>query len=403
MKSNKGYTNAALILFLVFICMFPELSTSQIILTRDEFIQRVGDQHPALTAQKKLTEAANHEKRTAFSLPNPSIGIQSPTGQFYAVGVNQNFDFPGVYVSRRKMLTDAAALQGNYALLEKQIFILEASKAFHEARYHASLAELLHQQDTLLRTIYEMASTRFIAGDIDFLEKSFAELEYGQVHQNYVQAMTDYENSMNLLKYYISSTDSISVLPFLDTEWSNEAPDMVFGSIHSIESDVVNSQVDLSKSQLRVEKNKSLPGIQLGYLNQSGKETPVNMRWQIGLTIPLWFWQYSGSIKAAKAREEAMIAQQSETNSAINTAGQNAMLQWGTAQSSLKYHLKSSLPVSKELATAAQRYFNQGETSYTTYLRTLRDILNYRLEFARAAYQYSLATEELNYYFNTKQ
>lgn len=385
---------------MLFLFIIAIQSNAQKVLSREDLIQSVLQVHPAILSEQKLVDATSYERKTAFSLPNPSIGAQSPTGQFYAIGINQNFDFPGVYASRKRMLDANHHLQQDVQSLQTQLFLLDACKAFHEGRYRASELEILREQDSLLNAIFLTVERRFNAGDIDFMEKSFASLEYGQVHQQYLQAIAAYQNSLRTIQYYMSSGDSIVLKPFAAAEFSTGKSDEILVSAGSPYLDVAQGELHLIESQLKVEKNKALPGIQLGYLNQSVKNTPVNMRWQAGITIPLWFWQYSGNIKAMKARQEALSAKVSQTESIWNTERNNAIARWNASKITLQYHIENGLPVARQLVDASTRYLTQGETNYTTHLRTLKDVLQYRMQYAEAAYHHALATEELNYYNN---
>lgn len=388
---------------ILFLFITANHAYAQKILSREELIQSVLQVHPAIVSGQKRVDATSYERQTAFSLPNPSIGAQSPTGQFYAIGINQNFDFPSVYTSRKKMLDANHHLQQDVHSLQTQLLLLDACKAYQEGRFRASELEILREQDSLLNAIYLTAERRFNAGDIDFMEKSFAMLEYGQIHQQYLLAMAAYQNSLRTIQYYMSSVDSFILNPFAVSEFTAGEPDKLLVAAGSPYIEVAQGELQLIESQLKVEKNKALPGIQLGYLNQAGKDTPVNMRWQAGITIPLWFWQYSGNIKAMKARQEAYSANVSQTQTIWETERKNAIARWNASKVSLQYHIENGLPVARQLADASTRYLTQGETNYTTHLRTLKDVLQYKMDYAEAAYQYALATEDLNYYNNNIQ
>ncbi|MBX7052198.1 MAG: TolC family protein [Flavobacteriales bacterium] len=395
-KKNRGMSW----MMLMSVMIIAAQSQAQRILQRDEFLNGVKANHPSIQAEQKLVDAASFEKQTAWALPNPSIGVQSPTGQFYALGINQNFDFPGVYVARKRMLEANLDLQENVQSLQAEMLLYEACQAFDEGRYRSTNLRILREQDSLLYAILQATEQRFLAGDIDLMEKNFAMLEYGQVHQQYIQAQVEYENALRSIKYYFPTRDSIVMQPFEASAFDLNTPELTLMPNLSSYLKVAEGEVNLIGQQLKVEKNKTFPGIQLGYLNQAGKDTPMNMRWQAGITIPLWFWQYSGNIKAMKAREEAISAKADQAKLAWEKGRVNAVSAWSSSKDILQYHLKSGLTTAQSLAEASERYLFAGEIDYITHLRTLKDVLQYRLAYADAAYRYALATDEVNYYYN---
>jgi cobalt-zinc-cadmium efflux system outer membrane protein len=385
---------------LVLLFLMPYDIVSQRVIKRSDLLTLLHDNHPAIMAAHRRVDAAKIETRGAFSLPNPAVGIQSPTGSFYSLGINQNLDFPGVYSSRKKMLEVNAKLTDAQAQRDVRLLLYDISNYFHLSRHHLSRMLMLARQDSIMLALSQAAERRFKAGDIDYTESSFAALEYGQIHQEYVKAQTDYANSLRQLKTGLQLSDSVQVEPFDRSEWarSNINESVVVGN-HP-DNLVAQEYVNLISAQMRVEKNKAMPGVQLGYLNQAGKNTPIDMRWQVGLTIPLWFWQYSAAIKSNQARQEAAQAELSWTKSQLKTEAESALDETKTALEVVQWHIQFGLSEADKLENAANRFLEAGETNLVEHLRMMNDILRYRLQFTEAALSYFLADEKLKYYTN---
>lgn len=80
-------------------------------------------------------------EKAAFNLPNPEVKAESPTGEFYAVGVLQWFDFPAVYVRQKQVAKAETALaQAGQRVSENELrytirsLYLETQIAEYQAR-----------------------------------------------------------------------------------------------------------------------------------------------------------------------------------------------------------------------------------------------------------------------------
>jgi hypothetical protein len=137
----------------------------------------------------------------------------------------------------------------------------------------------------------------------------------------------------------------------------------------------------IAKKELQLERNKALPGFTLGYMNQGLKNTETPLRLRAGINIPIWFWQYSAAIKAAKTNlqitQQNTLGQQQNLNSKLLQAKSDAI----KFQTSLAYYENTGLKQADELISASGRMFSVGQTDYITYLRTLSDAYNIQMKY----------------------
>ena len=156
----------------------------------------------ALKNSKNITAASLSVKQqqqllnSAINLPNPELFIEAPTGNFYTPSITQSIEFPGVYAKQ-------------YQLQKQQIGFTEKEKTLTEAevkyqvkqlylllQYADTLQQQLYVQDTAYESISKSAGRQFDAGQIDYLQKTFAETQYGEIHNQYVQV----QQNVNALK-----------------------------------------------------------------------------------------------------------------------------------------------------------------------------------------------------------
>jgi outer membrane protein TolC len=120
-------------------------------------------------------------EKSSFNLSQPQVLVQAPTGNFYTLGVQQNFDFPSVYSARKKLLqseTEYAKRSAELTKLEVRYFMSDLYVQWQaaEARldYYTNLEmDLFKIRDAVKRS--------FDAGEIGMIEKSLADLKYLEV------------------------------------------------------------------------------------------------------------------------------------------------------------------------------------------------------------------------------
>lgn len=61
---------------------------------------------------------------------------------------------------------------------------------------------------------------QFDAGQIDYLQKTFAETQYGEINNQFEQAKLSYSSLINQLKFITGLTDSITIEP-LNIKWQS--------------------------------------------------------------------------------------------------------------------------------------------------------------------------------------
>ena len=134
--------------------------------------------------------------RSAINLPNPELFLEAPTGNFYTPSITQSIEFPTVYSKQ-------------YQLQKQQIGFAEKEKNLTEAevkyqvkqlylllQYADTLLRQLYVQDTAYESISKSAGRQFDAGRIDYLQKTFAETQFGEIYNQYIQV----QQNVNALK-----------------------------------------------------------------------------------------------------------------------------------------------------------------------------------------------------------
>jgi outer membrane protein, heavy metal efflux system len=393
-----------MVLIRIFICVFIMLHaevTAQVVLSEQEAVARTVKNSPVLKAAGLELKSMRQLRGASFNPANPELLIESPTGEFMTLGISQTFDFPTVYTSQGKLARQQVKLSEIKEELSLSEVIHAIKSVYLDLQFALADYELLKKQDSAFSNIAVAAERQFTAGQIDFVSRTSAVAEYGEVHNRFLQAAADAASSAYQLKIYTGISDSI-IIDALD---ANTRALLQFDSSDYILSPLMKyseQSVVVANKELKVQRNKVLPGFTLGYLNPGGSEVDFPMRLRAGITIPLWFWQYNASVKSAKTNVE--IAQQQlegqKQELAIRLDKQlNDALKY---KSMVDYYSSKGVKEAGDLNSSAVRMFNAGQIDYINYLRTLSSSYEIMRKNLEAIRNYNQTIININYLISRK-
>ena len=382
----------------LFILLFASfMSYAQRMYSEEEIIAEALRVHPVIQTYSWNVESKSQLEKTAFSLPAPAISTQSPTGEFYALGINQNIDFPGVYIRQRNVLQAETDMARSQLQLTKQQLAWEVRTALADAQYTATQLSFLFEQDSLLRFLRDAAKRQFDAGEIDFLEKAFVELQFGEVHQKLITAQNESLAAIQKVRYLCGLNDLNKVSVFTRDELLSAMLSDSTINVSNAYLDVAKKEVLVADKMIKLERMKVMPGFQFGYLNQTERNSSFTYRWQAGITIPLWWWQYGGRIKASEANAKRAAQNELAVIKSFENSKLDVMSQLNSESQRLNYYFTTGLKEAAALEEASHRFFEAGERNYTTHLRTMNDVLQVKFGYADAVFAYSKALAQFKF------
>jgi len=361
---------------------------AQTMYTEAQVIESAIASHPSLKAASSSVASKKENEKAAFSLPGPTIYTQSPSGTFYTLGINQNVDFPTVYSNQKKLYNAETALAESQLLLSKQEITWHVRNYYNTAKYQTTLLLYLFEQDSLYAAVSDAATKQFSAGEIDFMTKTFATVQYENIHQKFLLQQIETEKSLQDVMMYCNLSEELEVTPYSLFELLNQITLDTAATFANAQLTMAQRETEIAKSKVKLEKSKAMPGFQFGYLNQVNKNSLVQYRFQAGITLPLWWWQYSGRIKAAKANAEFTRQQEEATILSYRMNLNGAQTHINSTFGNLKYYLETGLQHLNELETSSEKLYAAGEIDLITHLRALNDVMTLRFSFVEAAREY---------------
>jgi outer membrane protein TolC len=367
----------------------------QAVATSDDLVRAALLNHPLSKVAGYEVQAKKQAEKAALNLRNPELNAESPTGEFYTIGVLQTFDFPTVY-RRQKQLAKAETelARAGQRLTENELrwtvrtLYLDAQSAEYQRRYW-------QQRDSLYQALATAAARQFTAGEIDFLQKSMAENEAGKIRQERLYAERAEQLARQQLRLFTGVQDIGAILPLLADTIGPVAESDVKNTNLSVFYEQQNYQV--AEKQVNLAKSKAMPNFGLGYFNQGARNSLIDYRFRASVGIPLWAGQYRAGRAAAQSMAQAAQSRVAAQVQVVSAEMQSTLTESAAALTKLRYYEKEALPRSREMIQAATRMREAGQVDYIIFLRTLDEAFGTQKDYAEQVKALNAAKLRIKY------
>ena len=364
-------------------------------LTFQEALDAAAQRHPAALSAGLQARQQRQLLPAAAALPDPVITAESPTGDFYTVGVAQSFALPVAY-RRQKALQQAHAERAESAVTAMQQQVrYRTALAYNELQYRLALVAQLRGQDSLLQNIAAAAARMFEQGRTDAVASQFARLQAASLRVRLHQAEQDAAIAENQLQTLTGITVHIAPEPMGSTAAAVARDSAAWNRNPVLQT--LRQETLTAERQVAVEKSRGLPQITLGYLNQGGRNSPVGNRFNAGISIPLWRKRYNAGAEAAQTGVEIARQNLAAESLALDAAWRRASGEADKARQALEDYEQNVLPAARSIGDASRRLFEGGLTDLVSYLRNRKDAMEAELGYWELRRAYQGAKIELKY------
>lgn len=381
----------SIIVFLTGVISFS--AAAQQVLTENEAVSKALANNKNIQAASLQVKQQQQLLKSAINLPNPDFFLESPTGKFYTGSITQSFEFPTVYSNQYRLQKQQIGVAQKGKQLTEAELKYRVKVLYLEIQYTDSLTNQLYIQDTLYEKIKVSAIRQFKAGQVDYLQQTFAETQYGEIHNQYQQLLIRAASLKAQLQWFTGIKDSISVerltVALSQTQFALTPDSTALLSNPAVQ--LLQQQENVAKQNISLQKSKALPGLAFGYFNQGERNTILFNRFRVGVTIPLWFSQYKSNINAAKTEQQVIQSKQQGLQQELSAQAINASSEMQTNWQSVQYYQQTGLRKAQEVITASQRFFVSGEIDYISLLRTSNDAYNVYQKYLEAVRNYNLS------------
>jgi len=371
-------------------------------LTLEGAIKMAFQNHPAIQKANLQVEQQEALKKTAFDFGQTSLFHQREEANgedvpgIASFGVQQSIDFPTTYLRKYKYQKE----QLDQSLLSRDIsvnqLIAQVSQAYNAWLLAKSRLKLVQQQDSVFRDFEAAARLRFETGATGKLEYLSATNQAKKVAVMLKQAQTDYLAATQNLKSWLNTEAKLAsteegLYKFEEPRLANpenlrQNPQLAYY--------VQNREI--AGAAMKVERSRFLPGLTLGYSDQTVNEREGFFQYRIGVNVPLLFFAQQGRTQAAQLQQTIAEKELQEQHQVLERQMARALAELQKAATSLRFYEEEGLQLAEEQIWAAQFGYEQGEVDYIAFIQNLAQAVAVREDYLKGLRQYNLAVIELN-------
>jgi len=275
----------------------------------EELLNEIEQNNTELKGYQSFIESQQLENKSTNNLPDPQLsGYYMPfgdniTGDYTEYEISQSFEFPTVYSSRKKWNESKSQQLASAYSTKRQEVLLQAKSILLEVVFLQKQKTIETERRTQSKQVFDQIQELFAKEQVGILDLNKAKIAWIQEQFVVQQIESDIQIQLSKLKTLNGGNpiDGISSQIVLPIE---------IGTIENLWQDKLTKDPRLqelkanetaSLQKIKLEKNKVLPNLALGY-NYQGVSGSNYSGFYGGISIPLW--SSKNKVKAAEANYE---------------------------------------------------------------------------------------------------
>ena len=380
--------------------------------TLDEAIKIGISQNGNVRLAKTNIQLQEESKKSAFDPNMTNLGFQ--TGQYnsfetdFAITVNQQFDFPTVYTNQSKLSIKKIEASRLELLVTENNLRREISQAWYQLVYLRQKEKLLLYQDSLYLRYLHAATIRYETEATNYLELAAAQTGVMEIQNELTLIASDIQIQETQLRVLLNQNSNLifNPSPLIELEVTALQDSNVL--MHNPLLAYTNQQIEIAGAAKALESSRMLPGISVGYFNQSligtemtnGNLAVSSDRFsgiQAGITIPLFYGSYKANIKSAHLKEQLAEIKADYFATVLQGEYNHQMQEVLKFQSSLNYYKNQAIPQANLIIRNAVNSFENGAINYIEYFQNINQALELKIKYLNTLNGYNQAVINLKY------
>lgn len=355
----------------------------------EDILQQISRNNRQLKAYQSFIASQNLGNKSENNLPDPQASAYylpfggHETDDYYEYQISQRFEFPTVYAARSKRIEkQKKLLELEYKAMQQEV-LLAAKKQLLELQILQKRKELEQKRLEQAKQVYDQIRRLFDAEQIGILELNKSKVAWLQQQFEIDQIEIRINNTLlELQKLNGGNPIQADEILFIEDVEVAEMQALWNEKLSAdAEVQMLTAMESVAEQQVKLEKNKVLPDLTIGY-NYQGVNSSNYSGFLGGLSIPLW--NSKNKVKAAEANLEFAQANTGAETAELYTRFQENYRQYQLLKKKyLEYRETFKDLNSEELLFKA---YELGEFSFLDYYR--------EVEFYREAYNKMLEMEK---------
>ncbi|MDP3025349.1 MAG: TolC family protein [candidate division Zixibacteria bacterium] len=343
------------------------LGQEKVTYSLEEAIRLALVNNPQIKIAEKEIDSAKGKRLQAFSLAPPELAFSwegIPSGKSFSqanertVSLEQNLEFPVKLFLRKDAATKELEISYERLNRAKALVAAEVKKAYYQVNYQQGLVETLEFTLDLLKQFQEATRIKYQSGELPYFEVIRANVEVAKTQNEIIEAkqeLISVKNNFNLILGKRGSEDfelkdELRFTPYLKNE------EETLNEYRAENRTLRIAQIFREKENvnLKLANLTFIPDLKLsgGFFSESGEKFILSF--QIGLSLPLWWWNAKGQIQENRAdfqtaqikQETALRVVQSEIEKAyklVRTSEEQVLLFEKTLLKEIDEELKAGI------------------------------------------------------------
>ena len=401
-KRIRGRVSFKKILSLVFLCSsFNMISQQEIGAKLKDLIPMAIENNAGLKANRLQVKQSDALIGSAFSFDKTHVyyefdenNLASNNEPLRIFGIQQDFKFPTVYFSEKKVNQARYGMISSTYGIQKKAITRKVTAAYYAYQIAREKESVFKSLNSLYTNFAKVASRRFELGETNYLEKITAASKQKQINLKYNEAKKEvlliYNGLLKIIQVQepitIANVASLKeVLNILDIDGSAEIA-------------YYKNRVSLLQAERRFENYKLLPDISFNYFQGTNSGLGENLYgYQLGLKIPIFFSGQVSRIKAAGIAEDVAISESNEYEIELTEKFKALKIQLSQLQDALSYYEIEGDKLSEEILKTAHGSFRNGEIDFYQYIQSLESAYEIKLSYLDKLNEYNQTIITINY------
>jgi len=311
----------------------------------------------------------------------------------YKFGVQQNFSFPLLYTSQRKLNKATYEKQKKFYELRQVQIDQMLQTAYFNLLFEINKLKLLNELDSIYSALSAAAEKRYKLGETNYLEKVNTASKVQRNRLLVKQSIEDKEAAKEQLKAIVQTESDFYV-----EEESLELLEIKLESLHSSSvADLYESQLKERELEIKVQKNALLPDLSLEYFQGTNEGLDEQLiGYQFGLRIPLFFGSQQAKIKSSQLQMQSIEAEAKNYDFQLQAKYKSLMNQMKKHKAAIDYYQTQGKKLSNEIRKAASQSFKSGSIDYLELIMSLDNAIQIELEYLENVNKYNQTVIQIN-------
>jgi cobalt-zinc-cadmium resistance protein CzcA len=404
-STEMKFRDILISIFLVFDLIGNPCFSQVMVLTPERAVELAFASHPQVKNSELRIKQALFLKESAIQIP--SLNFNYYYGQIHSVyndktwSVTQSLGSIPSYIINQDLAGKKLELSKSELEMNKRDLQMKVRSAYFSWIYRLNRMNALNEELEIHYDFLKVVKNKFEKGELGEQVLALAINTQAENENDVLNAEDEADLGAIALKELILTDDSIipesselemiAILPSTDSLKRFSA---------EVQLNQLVQQIEIQKSELKLEKWKFFPELHAGYFNQEIGGISGFRGWQAGLSFPLWFLPQNSAVKRAKIETEMAQNNLKSMQFILDKTIDGLLTELNKAFRQISYSEKYQLKQAEELIQFSRNKFQKEEIGYLEYLKAISDAMKVKMDFLDALENYNQIAVKLEYFIS---